>query len=109
MAVAAAAATMVGGELGILCFFESLLQEQCRFLWVSPPPALHQPCCPVLPPSDPLLEKWGGDLGGSWPLECMALLDQHHLCPRARPQAGGCPSVASVPPLVHSGSNGAHL
>lgn len=83
VAVAAAAATMVGGELGILCFFESLLQEQCRFLWVSPPPALRQPCCPVLPPSDPLLEKWGGDLGGSWPLECMALLGQHHLCPRA--------------------------
>lgn len=81
VAVAAAAATMVGGELGILCFFESLLQEQCRFLWVSPSPALRQPrCpgCPVLPPSDPLLEKWGGDLGGSWSLEGMALLDEHH-------------------------------
>lgn len=33
-----AAATMAGGELGILCFFESQPQEQCRFLWVSPPP-----------------------------------------------------------------------
>lgn len=47
---ATAMATIAGAELGILCFFESWLQEQCYFLWLSPPrlpsPALtspHQP------------------------------------------------------------------
>lgn len=45
-AAATAAATIVRGELGILCFFESQLQEQCRFLWVSPP-TLRQLCRPA--------------------------------------------------------------
>lgn len=37
-AAATTATTIAGGELGILCFFESQLQEQCRFLWVSSRP-----------------------------------------------------------------------
>lgn len=71
-------ATMVGAELGILCFFESRLQEQCRFLWVSPRQPSTSPA--ALAALLFLLEThcWGREVGiwgGSPSLERMARLD----------------------------------
>lgn len=57
-------ATIAGGELGILCFFESQLQEQCRFLWVSPhTPARSGPALPPLLPCSSSSSLIVGEVG----------------------------------------------
>lgn len=104
--MAVVAATMVGGELGILCFFESQLREQCSFLWVSPLLPSASPVA-LLPCSSffrPIVGDVGRGLGG--------VPGKHGPTGLAPPLPQDMTTgwrLPLWPQFPHLGGNGAHL